>query len=89
MIIYVQFILFEGFGKNIPFNSILDFAILSDFKMRTVIICRGWGWESRGGTVIICVVGVGWGGEGASRLVSSQLKAPPPHTHTHRPQAIF
>ena len=38
MIIYVHFILFEGIGKNIPFNSILDF-ILSHFKMRTVIIC--------------------------------------------------
>ena len=39
MIIFVHFILFEGIGKNIPFNSILDFVILSDFKARTVIIC--------------------------------------------------
>ena len=39
MIIYVHFILFEGIGKNIPFNSILDFVILTHFKMRTVIIC--------------------------------------------------
>ena len=38
MIIYVHFILFEGIGKRIPFNSILDFAILSNFKMRNVII---------------------------------------------------
>ena len=43
MIIYVHFILFEGIGKNCPFNSILDFALLSDFKMRTVIICEGGG----------------------------------------------
>ena len=34
------FYLCEGIGKNFPFNSILDFAILSDFKMRTVIICE-------------------------------------------------
>ena len=40
MIIYVSFILFEGFGKNFPFSYILDFAILSDFKTRTVIICE-------------------------------------------------
>ena len=43
MMIYVHFILFESIGKNIPFNSVLDFAILSDFKMRTVIICRWLG----------------------------------------------
>ena len=52
MIIYVHFILFEGIGKNFPLNSILDFAILSYFKMMTyylcvyVCVCRGWG---RGG----------------------------------------
>ena len=40
MIIYVYFILFEGIGENFPFNSILGFAILSDFKMRTVITCE-------------------------------------------------
>ena len=34
----VSFILFEGIGKSIPFSYILDFAILSDFKMRNVII---------------------------------------------------
>ena len=33
-----SFILFEGIGKRIPFNSILKFAILSEFKMRNVII---------------------------------------------------
>ena len=36
----ITFFLFEGIGKNFPFNSILDFAILSDFKMRTVTICE-------------------------------------------------
>ena len=39
MIIYEHFILFEGIGKN--FHSILDFSILSDFKMSTVIFARG------------------------------------------------
>ena len=29
-----MFTLFEGIGKSISFNSILNFAILSDFKMR-------------------------------------------------------
>ena len=28
----------KGDGKTIPFNSILEFSILSDFKMRNVII---------------------------------------------------
>ena len=32
------YILFEGIGKKFPFSSILDFAILSDSKMRNVII---------------------------------------------------
>ena len=36
-VIYVIFILFEGNDNRIPFNSILNFAILSDFKMRIVI----------------------------------------------------
>ena len=44
MIIYVHIIVFEGTGKIFPFNSILDFAILSDFKMMTVIIFEV-GWE--------------------------------------------
>ena len=60
MIIYVHFILFEGISKNFPFNSILDFAILSYFKMRTVIICE----------VCVCVWG-GGGGGAPPRLVSS------------------
>ena len=38
VIICVHFILLEGIGKRKPFNSILDFAILSNFKMRNVII---------------------------------------------------
>ena len=29
------FILSEGIGKRIPSDSILDFVILSDFKMRS------------------------------------------------------
>ena len=37
-IIYVLFILFEGISKSIPFNSILNFAILSVFNVRNVII---------------------------------------------------
>ena len=40
MIIYVHFILFSGIGKNFPLNSILDNALLSDFKTRTVFICE-------------------------------------------------
>ena len=39
MIIYILFfILLEGIGKRIPFNFILDLAILSDSKVRNVII---------------------------------------------------
>ena len=34
------FILFSGIGKNFPLNSILDNALLSDFKTRTVFICE-------------------------------------------------
>ena len=48
MIIYVHFILFEGIGKNIPVNSILDFAVLSDFKMRIAIIFSGQGGRGLG-----------------------------------------
>ena len=39
IIINVTLIWFEGTGKAISFNSILEFSILSDFKMRNVIIC--------------------------------------------------
>ena len=60
MIIYGHFILLEGIG-----NSILDFALLSAFKKRTVIICEA--------CVCVCV-----GGGGAPRLVSSRLKVWPP-----------
>ena len=39
---YVPFILFKGIGKIIPFNYfILDSAIVSDSKMRNVVI---WHW---------------------------------------------
>ena len=31
-----MYILFEGIGKSVPFNYILDCAIVSDFKMRNV-----------------------------------------------------
>ena len=41
IIINVTLIWFEGTCKTIPFNSILEFSILSDFKMRNVII---WHW---------------------------------------------
>ena len=41
IIIDVTLIWFEGTGKTIPLNSILEFSILSDFKMRNVII---WHW---------------------------------------------
>ena len=34
----VTLIKIEDTGKTIPFNSILEFSILSDFKMRNVII---------------------------------------------------
>ena len=37
-LIYVPFILFEGISKSMLFNSILNFAILSVFKVRNVII---------------------------------------------------
>ena len=43
MITYGPFILFEGIGKNFSFNSILDFAILSDFKTRTVFTTEDGG----------------------------------------------
>ena len=38
IIINVTLIRFEGTCKTIPFNSILEFSILLDFKMRNVII---------------------------------------------------
>ena len=38
IIINVTLIRFEGTCKTIPFNSILEFSILSDFKVRNVII---------------------------------------------------
>ena len=41
IIINVTLIWFEGTCKTIPFHSILEFSILSDFKMRNVII---WHW---------------------------------------------
>ena len=41
IIINVTLIWFEGTCKSIPFNSILEFSILSDFKMRNVI---NWHW---------------------------------------------
>ena len=41
IIINVTLIWFEGTGKTIPFNSILQFSILSDFTMRNVSI---WHW---------------------------------------------
>ena len=37
IIINATLISFEGTGKTIPFNSILEFSIISDFKMRNVI----------------------------------------------------
>ena len=44
-LIYVPFILFEGISKSILFNSILNFAILSVFNVRNVII---WHWFGAG-----------------------------------------
>ena len=41
IIINVILIWFEGTGKTIPLNSILEFSIRSDFEMRNVII---WHW---------------------------------------------
>ena len=41
IIINVTLIWFERTCKTIPFNSVLEFSILSDFKMRNVII---WHW---------------------------------------------
>ena len=41
IIINETLICFEGTCKTIPFNSILEFSILSDFNMRNVII---WHW---------------------------------------------
>ena len=38
IIINVTLILFEGTGKTISLTSILEFSIISDFKMRIVII---------------------------------------------------
>ena len=44
IIINVTLIWFEGTGKTIPFNSILECSILSEFKMRNVII---WHWFNK------------------------------------------
>ena len=44
IIINETLIWFEGTGKTIPFNSILEFSIWSDFKMRNVII---WHWLNK------------------------------------------
>ena len=41
IIINATLIWFEGTGKIIPLNPILEFSIISDFKMRNVII---WHW---------------------------------------------
>ena len=41
IIINVTLIWFEGTGKTISLNSIFEFSIISDFKMRIVII---WHW---------------------------------------------
>ena len=41
IIINATLIWFEGTGKTIPLNSILEFPILSDYKMKNVII---WHW---------------------------------------------
>ena len=41
IIINATLIWFEGTGKTIPLNSILEFSIISDFKMRNIII---WHW---------------------------------------------
>ena len=41
IIINATLIWFEGTGKTIPLNSILEFSVISDFKMRNVII---WHW---------------------------------------------
>ena len=41
IIINATVIWFEGTGKTIPLNSILEFSTISDFKMRNVII---WHW---------------------------------------------
>ena len=38
IIINVTLIWFEDAGKTIPLNSVLEFSIISDFKMRNVII---------------------------------------------------
>ena len=38
IIINATLIWFEGTGKTIPLNSILEFSIISDFKMRNVIL---------------------------------------------------
>ena len=38
IILNVTFISFGGTGKTIPFNSILEFSIISVFKMKNVII---------------------------------------------------
>ena len=35
---FVTLISFEGAGETIPLNYILEFSIISDFKMRNVII---------------------------------------------------
>ena len=42
MIINATLIKFEGTGKTIPLNSILEFSIISDFKMRNIIIWHGF-----------------------------------------------
>ena len=45
---YVPFILFEGISKSTLFSSILNFAILSVFSVRKVII---WYWLGAGALI--------------------------------------
>ena len=63
--------LFEGIGKNFPFNSILGFATLSDFKMRTVTICAK---------------GVGVGGSSFDFQPAKTLPPPPQYSKPWPPK---
>ena len=57
------FVLFEGIGKSTYFNSILNFAILSDFKMRNSLERR----RGRRGVVVEWLERLDYGAESCRR----------------------
>ena len=63
------FVLFVGIGKSIYFNSTLNFAILSDFKMRNSLERR----RGRRGVVVKWLERLDYGAKSCRKVVSSRL----------------